>query len=71
MFNGTRDWYSLIPLCIPFISDELSSSIRLCLKKSGLDGFVNLVDVPSDNLKRLLVRNRLCDRLCLTSNCII
>ena len=47
------------------------SSIRLFLKNSGLDGFVNLVDIPSDNLKRRLVRNRLYDRLCLTSNCII
>ncbi|EYC19834.1 hypothetical protein Y032_0023g744 [Ancylostoma ceylanicum] len=35
-------------------ADELSRSIRLCLKKSGLDGFVNLVDIPSDNLKRRL-----------------
>ncbi|EYC20219.1 hypothetical protein Y032_0022g515 [Ancylostoma ceylanicum] len=60
-----------IPSCIPFISDEMSSSIRLCLKNSGLDGFVNLVDIPSDTLKRRLVRNRLYDRLCLTSNCTI
>ncbi|EYC04498.1 hypothetical protein Y032_0087g2047 [Ancylostoma ceylanicum] len=71
--NNQRDTnpQEKIPLCIPFISDELSRSIRLCLKKSGLDGFVNLVDIPSDNLKRRLVRNRLYDRLCLTSNCII
>ena len=60
-----------IPFCVPFISDEVSIAIRRCLRKVGLDNSVSVVEMPPNNLKQLLIRNRLYDRICTTANCVI
>ncbi|EYC42711.1 hypothetical protein Y032_0521g2875 [Ancylostoma ceylanicum] len=60
-----------IPFKLPFVSDEVSTAIRRCLRKVNLDSLVTVVDLPPDNLKRQLVRNRLYDRFCPTPGCII
>ena len=51
-----------------FVSDEVSTSIRKCLRRSDFENTVATVDVPPLNLKP---RNRLYDRLCLTPNCVV
>ncbi|KAK6751464.1 hypothetical protein RB195_003079 [Necator americanus] len=66
--NPTAD---KIPLCFPYISDEVSAAIRRCLRKADLDSSVSVVEIPPNNLKRQLVRNRLYDTICTTPNCII
>ena len=60
-----------ITFCVPFISDEVSKAVRLCLRRSDLDSLVTMVEIPPDNLKSQLVRNRLYDRACTTPNCVI
>ena len=60
-----------IPVLLPFISDEISTSIRKCLRRSGLESMVGIVAIPPDNLKKRLVRNRQYDRMCVSSNCMI
>ncbi|XGW34489.1 hypothetical protein V3C99_018419 [Haemonchus contortus] len=60
-----------IPFVLPFISDEVSGAVRKCLKRSGLENAVSIVNAPPFNLKKRLVRNRLYDRLCTTSNCVV
>ena len=39
--------------------------------RAGLADDVLLVNIPRDNIKRQLVRNRLYDRSCITANCVI
>uniref|UniRef100_A0A0K0DL01 PI3K/PI4K domain-containing protein n=1 Tax=Angiostrongylus cantonensis TaxID=6313 RepID=A0A0K0DL01_ANGCA len=40
-------------------------------RRVGLENSVTIIEMPSSNLIRLLVRNRLCGRLCATQICII
>ncbi|KAK6735197.1 hypothetical protein RB195_018401 [Necator americanus] len=47
-----------IPLCFPYISDEVSAAIRRCLRKADFYSSVSVVEIPPNNLKRQLVRNR-------------
>ena len=60
-----------IPLCLPFISDKVSVAIRHSIRRARLSDDVILVDIPSDNIKKRLVRNRLYDRFCISKECII
>ncbi|EYC29522.1 hypothetical protein Y032_0006g3016 [Ancylostoma ceylanicum] len=60
-----------IPFCLPFISDEVSTAIRQCLRRSALNNIVSVVEIPPGNLKRQLVRNRMYDRFCITPNCVV
>ena len=60
-----------IPLCLPFISDRVSDAIRQSLLQSQLQNDVVLVNIPNRNIRRQLVRNRLYDRICENSNCVI
>uniref|UniRef100_A0A7I4Y8Y3 Reverse transcriptase domain-containing protein n=1 Tax=Haemonchus contortus TaxID=6289 RepID=A0A7I4Y8Y3_HAECO len=69
--HGSTSIDGKIPFVLPFISDEVSATIRKCLKRSGLENVVTIVNVPPLNLKKRLVRNRLYDRLCTTSNCVV
>ncbi|EYC28566.1 hypothetical protein Y032_0007g3291 [Ancylostoma ceylanicum] len=48
-----------IPLCLPFISDEVSSAIQKCIFRAQLQNDVVLVSIPNANIKKQLVRNRL------------
>uniref|UniRef100_A0A183G4D0 ABC transporter domain-containing protein n=1 Tax=Heligmosomoides polygyrus TaxID=6339 RepID=A0A183G4D0_HELPZ len=45
-----------IPFLVPFVSDEVSTSIRKCLRRFGLENLAAVVNVPSDNPKIRLVR---------------
>ena len=49
----------------------MSAAIRACIRKADLQDDVRVVEIPPENLKRRLVRNRLYDRLCQTPSCII
>lgn len=60
-----------IPFCIPYITDEFSATVRKCLRKASLEDSVALVEIPPNNLKRMLIRNRIYDRLCTTTECKI
>ncbi|KAK6756707.1 hypothetical protein RB195_014876 [Necator americanus] len=66
--NPTTD---KIPLCFPYISDEVSAAIRRCLGRADLDSSVSVVEIPLNNSKCQLVRDRLYDTICTTPNCII
>ncbi|KAK6751009.1 hypothetical protein RB195_002778 [Necator americanus] len=66
--NPTTD---RIPLCFPYISDEMSAAIRRCLSRADLDSSVSVIEVSPNNLKRQLVWNRSYDTICTTPNCII
>ena len=67
----SQDIESRIPFYVPFISDEVTTAIRQCLKRASMDKIVTVIDIPPSNLKRLLVRNRIYDRICMTPNCVI
>ncbi|XGW17788.1 hypothetical protein V3C99_002406, partial [Haemonchus contortus] len=69
--HGSTTIEGKTPFVLPFISDEVSASIRKCLKRSGLENLVAIVNVPPFNLKKRLIRNRIYDRLCTTSNCVV
>ncbi|EYB84864.1 hypothetical protein Y032_0308g2042 [Ancylostoma ceylanicum] len=60
-----------LPLCIPFISDRVSNAIRQCLVRAQLQDDVVLVNIPNDNIRKQLVRNRLYDRTCLSQSCVV
>ena len=60
-----------IPFCVPYVSDEVTRVIRQCLRRAQLSDSVSLVEIPPNNLKRMLVRNRMYDRLCTTQDCKI
>ncbi|XGW24810.1 hypothetical protein V3C99_006346, partial [Haemonchus contortus] len=47
------------------------AEVRQCIARADLANDVVLINVPSDNIKRLLIRNRLYDRACATDNCVI
>ena len=59
------------PLCLPFISDKVSNAIKKCLKQAQLEDDVVLINIPNDNIRRQLVRNRLYDRACISRNCVV
>ena len=69
--NAASSISEKVPFCIPFISDEMTAVIRQCLEKSRLDDKVAIVEIPPSNLKRILIRNRMYDRLCATTDCKI
>ncbi|EYB97660.1 hypothetical protein Y032_0139g2148 [Ancylostoma ceylanicum] len=61
-----------LPLCLPFVSDEATAELRRCLVRAQLQNDVILVNIPNDNIKnKQLVRNRLYDRQCITTNCVV
>ena len=60
-----------LPLCLPFISDDISAEIRRSIVRAQLQDDVVLVNIPNSNIKRQLVRNRLYDRQCNTADCVI
>ncbi|EYC22539.1 hypothetical protein Y032_0017g3411 [Ancylostoma ceylanicum] len=67
----THAYGKRLPLCIPFVSDRISNAIRQCLIRAQLQDDVVLVNIPNDNIKRQLVRNRLYDRTCLSQQCVV
>ncbi|EYC44537.1 hypothetical protein Y032_0458g1830 [Ancylostoma ceylanicum] len=69
--NSPRERGSKLLLCLPFISDRISTAIRQCLKRAQLHDDVTLVNIPNDNIKRQLIRNRLYDKACVSENCVI
>uniref|UniRef100_A0A7I4Z2R7 Reverse transcriptase domain-containing protein n=1 Tax=Haemonchus contortus TaxID=6289 RepID=A0A7I4Z2R7_HAECO len=60
-----------IYLQLPFISDRFSAVIQQCLERADLANDVFLVNMPRENIKHQLVRNRLYDRICIMDNCVI
>ncbi|KAK6764542.1 hypothetical protein RB195_024751 [Necator americanus] len=50
---------------------EVNEHDKRCLRRADLDSSVSVVEIPPNNLKRQLVRNRLYDTICTTPNCII
>ncbi|EYC14629.1 hypothetical protein Y032_0040g314 [Ancylostoma ceylanicum] len=60
-----------VQFCLPFISDEVSKATRLCLRRANLESLVTIVELPPNNLRRQLIRNRIYDRLCTTSDCVV
>ena len=60
-----------LPLCLPFISDKISAAIQKCIVRAQLQDDIMLVNVPNDNIKKQLVRNRLYDQYCNTEQCVI
>lgn len=50
----------------PFLSDEVSKAVRLCLRRCDPDKLVSLEAIPPDTLKKQLVRNRINDQECGT-----
>ncbi|VDP44783.1 unnamed protein product [Heligmosomoides polygyrus] len=60
-----------VPFCVPFISDEMSTEIRKCVRAADLQDMVRIIDVPPTNLKAQLVRNRVYDRTCSTPSCVV
>ena len=60
-----------VPFILPFISNEITTAIKRCLRRAGLDNSVRVIEIPPNTLRRQLVRNRLYDRLCETKNCVV
>ncbi|KAK6738695.1 hypothetical protein RB195_020670 [Necator americanus] len=56
-----------IPFCLPHISDDMSRAVWSCQRKADLQNDVRVVEIPQENLKCQLVRNRAYDQLCATS----
>ncbi|EYC20993.1 hypothetical protein Y032_0020g172 [Ancylostoma ceylanicum] len=67
----TEERSNKLLLCLPFVSDRISAAIRKCLIRAQLHDDVVLVNIPNDNIKRQLVRNRLYDRSCVVESCTI
>ena len=60
-----------IPLCLPFISDVVSTAIKKCIVNAQLENDVRLVNIPNDNIKKQLIRNRLYDVESISEDCIV
>ncbi|EYC03619.1 hypothetical protein Y032_0092g2523 [Ancylostoma ceylanicum] len=60
-----------LPLCLPFISDRISSAVRRCIIQAQVQNDVRLENIPNDNIKSQLVRNRLYDRHCICESCVV
>lgn len=69
--SSSRAMSGKVPFKVPFISDDVSTSLRKCVRRAGLENVVTVVEVPPDNLRRQLVRNRPYDRLCVTPGCAV
>ncbi|EYC07296.1 hypothetical protein Y032_0071g578 [Ancylostoma ceylanicum] len=70
-FHGLKGKKKL-SLCLPFISDDISTEIRRCLARAQLQNDVTLVNIPNGNLKKQLVRNRLYDsEQCISNECVV
>uniref|UniRef100_A0A0K0D9J2 RNase H domain-containing protein n=1 Tax=Angiostrongylus cantonensis TaxID=6313 RepID=A0A0K0D9J2_ANGCA len=69
--GGIEQHGSKIPFTLPVISDEVSIAIMRCLRRADLKESVAIVETPPDTLRRQLVCNGLCDRLCETQNCVV
>ncbi|EYB91366.1 hypothetical protein Y032_0207g2050 [Ancylostoma ceylanicum] len=70
----TREWRTdtsnTIQFCLPF-SPMMLAEPHDCLRRAGLERLVTVTEIPPNNLKHQLVRNRLYDRLCTTPDCDI
>ena len=53
--NASSGINTKISLCLPFISDRMSSAIKECLKQAQLEHDVRLVNIPNRNIKQQLV----------------
>ena len=60
-----------IPLCLPFISDVVSAAIKKCIINAQLQDDVLLVNIPNDNIKKQLIRNRIYDTKCISEQCVV
>ena len=61
-----------IPLCLPFISDQVSAAVQRSIKRALLSDDIILVNIPGSNIKKKLVRNRLYDRYCrMEASCVV
>ena len=60
-----------IALCLPFISDHVSAVVRRSIRRAQLSNDIILVNIPSRNIKKRLVRNRLYDRYCVANPCVV
>ena len=40
----------IIPFILPFISNEVSTAIKRCLRRADLDKLVRVVEIPLNNL---------------------
>uniref|UniRef100_A0A7I4Z1V2 RecQ_Zn_bind domain-containing protein n=1 Tax=Haemonchus contortus TaxID=6289 RepID=A0A7I4Z1V2_HAECO len=47
------------------------AEIRQCIARADLASVVVLINVPTDKIKRFLIRNRLYDHACATDNCVV
>ena len=65
---NSGDSSNKIPLCLPFISDQVSAEIRQSIIRAQLSSDIILVNIPSGNIKKRLVRNRLYDNYCIMEN---
>uniref|UniRef100_A0A7I4Y5W9 Reverse transcriptase domain-containing protein n=1 Tax=Haemonchus contortus TaxID=6289 RepID=A0A7I4Y5W9_HAECO len=57
--------------CLPFISEEVSRSIRSIVRRCGLQDDIRIVEIPPNTLRKLLVRSRLYDTVCDTPDCVV
>ena len=70
--NTRQDLLSTkVPLCVPFISDKVTSAIRKCITRAQLENDVILINIPNDNLRKQLVRNRIYDTECISRGCVV
>ena len=69
--NASNGNNTKIPLCLPFISDRISFTVKRCIRQAQLENDVFLVNIPNGNIKQHLVRNRLYDRACASPNCVV
>ena len=53
-----------VTFSLPFISDQISIAAKQCLKRTGLEDSVTLIEIPPNTLRQRLVRNRIYGRLC-------
>ncbi|EYC35109.1 hypothetical protein Y032_1148g3690 [Ancylostoma ceylanicum] len=60
-----------LSLCLPFFSDDVSAAFQKCIFRALLQGKVVLVNIPNDNIRKQLVRNRLYDKQCISEHCIV
>ncbi|XGW13724.1 hypothetical protein V3C99_000216 [Haemonchus contortus] len=56
---------------LPFISEEVSRSIRSIVRRCDLQDDIRIVEIPPNTLRKLLVRSRLYDTVCDTPNCVV
>ncbi|EYC19566.1 hypothetical protein Y032_0024g941 [Ancylostoma ceylanicum] len=62
---------SKVPLCMPLFPDRVTAAFQQCIIRAQLQDDVILVNIPNDNIKKQLVRNRLYDKDCISEQCIV